>query len=254
MWNKEEIYELYSAIPHRKSIRKYTDQRVPDETIGKAQEALDKVKILFPDAPVAARIVLSEDVKGKFSTKNAAYVAVYANREPKAYANAGAILEQMHLWFASQGIGSWIHGLSAPVKPYDTMNGLPFVFILTFGNADEAVNRNGDDEFTRQEISTFTDVEGIDDYVRTMRLAASGRNRQPWRITGTREKMVVYTIKDNKLFAKIMPDLWWLDGGIAMTHLWLEAEHQGKEIQITYDPADASLSNKEDYGCTIIIS
>lgn len=253
MWNKEEIKSLYEAIPHRKSVRKYKDVRVSDEMIQKAQEALDEVKILFPDAPVAVQILRSEYVKGKFSTKNAAYVAVYANREPKAYADAGAILEQMHLWFSSQGIGSWIHGLSAPIKPYDVKDGLPFVFILTFGNADEAVNRNGADEFTRQAISTFTDVEGIDDYVETMRLAASGRNRQPWRITGTKDKMVVYTIKDNKLFAKIMPDLWLLDGGIAMTHLWLEAEHQGKEIQITYNPADASLSSKEDYGCTIEI-
>lgn len=251
MWTNEEIEKLYEAIPHRKSVRKYEERPLTDDTINQVQEALDKVKIFFPEAPVAAQILDNGAVKGKFTTKCASYIAVYANREPKAYANAGSILEQMHLWLSSQNIGSWIHGLAAPVKPYDTKGRLPFAFILTFGNAAEPVHRNGPDEFNRNDAASFTDNPELEIYAQTMLLAPSGRNRQPWLIKGDPEAIHIFTIKDHMLFAKIMPDLWVMEGGIAATHLWLEADRQGKAFNIVYDETVKPASSKEVYGCTI---
>lgn len=251
MWKKEEINQLYNAVEHRKSVRKYTGEPLSDPAINEAVAALGKVRLIFPETSVGAEILNEDLVKGKFTNPGASYLAVYAKRDPKSYANAGAILEQMHLWFAANGIGSWIHGLASPVKPYDTKDGLPFAFILTFGNAAEPVIRNSLNEFTRNDVESFSDIQGIDDYLQAMRLAPSARNRQPWYLKGSADEMQFFTIKDNKLIAAIMPDLWVIDGGIAMVHLWLEAENQGKEIVFSYDETVQPASAKETYGCTI---
>ncbi len=206
--------------------------------------------MLYAEESIAFQVLDASQVKGGIIHRDASYLAFYAKQGAKSYANIGFALEQMHLWFSSQGIGSWAHGLTHPVSPWKYSDSLPFAFLLTFGIPDEDLHRTESSQFARKAIADFTNVEGIDSYLETMRLAPSGRNRQPWYITGTKEKMIFFAEKDNLIISRIAPDLWFIDGGIALCHIWLEASVKGKEPSFIYEDS-IPTSKKLKYVCSI---
>ncbi len=251
VWNKDEIHTLYHSIVSRKSVRKYKEESLSEDFLAEVWEKLSKVKILYPEEAISFKILKDSQVKGGVIHKGASYLAFYAKRGAKSYSNVGFALEQMHLWFSSQGIGSWAHGLTHPIAPWDSAEDLPFAFLLTFGIADEELHRTDVIQFERKSISELSKVEGIENYLETMRFAPSGRNRQPWLITGTKENMTFFAEKDNPIISRIAPDLWFIDAGIALCHIWLEASVQGKEPVFIYENEITGPSKKHKYVCTV---
>ncbi len=251
VWNKDEMHTLYHAIVSRKSVRKYKDEPLSADFLAEVLENLSKIKILYPEESISFKILKDSQVKGGAIHKGASYLAFYAKRGAKSYANVGFTMEQMQLWFSSRGIGSWAHGLTHPIAPWDSAEDLPFAFLLTFGIADGELHRTDVSQFDRKPISELSKVDGIESYLEMMRFAPSGRNRQPWLITGTKENMTFFVEKDNPIISRVAPDLWFIDAGIALCHIWLEASVQDKEPVFVYENEITEPLKKYKYVCSI---
>lgn len=248
MWNNDEKEKLYQAIFHRKSVRKYKSESLSPDVIEKIREKVDKLEPLFPEEKVAFRILASDQVKGR-GTGQTYHLAVYAEESLKAFTNAGFMLQQMDLWFSSEGIGSWWHGLAQPINGNETADGLPFAFLVTFGIADEDVHRDAD-KFRRRSLNEITDLEDQADLLEAVRLAPSATNRQPWFIHGTDDGMVFYNNKNNAMITAVYKWITYLDAGIGLCHLWLAGLHGGKELTFTFEGSE-NRSKKSEYICTI---
>lgn len=250
MWNEQELSQLYNAVFHRKSVKKYTQQSLTAETVNEVKLQLEKLLPLFPKCKIAFRVLDSGQVKGRVTT-GAHYIAAYAEHGLESYTNVGFMLQQMDLWLSSKEIGSWWHGLIQPTPEFETVDGFPFAFMLTFGNADEAVHRRGSAEYSRKDISQITDAHELVDLLEPVRLAPSGRNAQTWYITGDKSKLYYYKAGGNAVINKLFPDVHYLDGGIGLLHLWLSAKAKGYAVEMTRDKNQASLAGKREYICSV---
>ena len=250
MWNGQELEMLFEAIFHRKSIRKFKEKSLDTSTLVDIEAQLNKLKPIFPEEKTAFRLLNSDQVKGR-GTGNTHHLAIYAEQGLKSYTNAGFMLQQMDLWCSAKGIGSWWHGLAQPIKDYDTVDSLPFAFLITIGIADESIHRNPGD-YKRKPLGEITDVKGEDVLLEAVRFAPSAMNRQPWFIsTSNNNRMVFFNEKNNPMITAIYRYITYLDAGIGLCHLWLAAEHEGKHLMFTHEEGRKNRSKKSEYICTI---
>lgn len=251
MHEKPELERLYKAIFRRKSVRKYKAEALPKE----AQEGILKktaaLRALRPKTPVAFRVLSEKQVKGMVPAKAPHYLAVYAESEPMAQMNAGFMLQQMDLWFSSQGLGSCWLGMPNPAPEAATCDGLPFVIMLAFGVPAEKAQRENAEEFRRKSIEEITDISGIPALAEALRLAPSGVNRQPWFLTGSNFAPRLCSKKNNILQKALFGDLPHIDMGIALCHLWLAAEQENKFLSFEGDPSPQNVPGKYEYIMTI---
>ena len=251
MWNQTEQFKLYDAIFHRKSVRRFKRELLSAEVVSDTEEQLKKLVPLFPECQVSFRILNQKQVQGRV-TSDAYHIAVYTECSIKNYTNAGFMLQQMDLWLSAKGLGSWWHGLISPSAPQKEADGLPFAFILTFGIAAENVHRLNAAEFQRKELGQIANVTGMDKLLEAVRLAPSSMNGQPWYFTGCESSLRLYKAKagGNPILKKMLKNIQYLDGGIALCHLWLAASVEGFMISFEQENAVPTLSESYEYICT----
>ena len=224
---------------------------MPQEAVSLVQEQLNKLVALFPEKKIAFRILSSAQVKGRVSDQ-AHYVAAYTRHGLEEYTNLGFMLEQLVLWLTAQGIATWWHGLINPIPEFEKADGRPFAFMFTFGVSDgDAVRNEGD--FDRKPLDQITDVSGVDALLEAVRLAPSGRNVQPWFFSGDSHELKLYKEKENPIIAKLAPDVGYIDGGIALAHLWLAAHQAGREVSFKREAGEPARNKKSEYICTVHI-
>lgn len=252
MWSQNEQLELYDAIFHRKSVRHFKKELLSAEIITDIEKQLQKLVPLFPECNISFRVLNQKQVKGR-GAKDAFHIAVYTEHGSKNYTNAGFMLQQMDLWLSAKGIGSWWHGLISPAASDKEVDGLPFAFILTFGIASESVHRRNAAEFERKELNRITNTTGMDKLLEAVRLAPSSMNGQPWYFTGSDSQLRLYKAKadGNPILKKILKDIQYLDGGIALCHLWLTASVEGFTVSYEREDEVPALSERYEYICTV---
>lgn len=237
-----DVTALYESIFKRKSIRKFKHDDSLVSFVSEVKNFIDDV-IPLNDEQIFIQVLDNSQVTGRTSD-GAYYVAFYTDLGLNSYTNLGFLLEQFNLWITSRGYGAWAHGLISPIDEYSTLEGLPFAFLLTFGRADEELYRNDISEFDRKSIDKITDVSGIDNLLEAVRLGPSGRNRQPWFFTGDKNKLILYKQNENFIFKKIAPDVHYIDGGIALLHLWISAKYHGFDISFE---KEGNISDKKGF-------
>lgn len=232
--------QLYETIFIRKSIRKYDMSSLPTETIAALQNFTRTVKPLDDSIKIEYSYLGTNDVKNLLPIKAPHYICFYSEKKGNYLMNAGFILQQIDLYLSASGLGSCWLGMAKPSRQVPEMkNGLEFVIMVAFGNANEPVHRDNLSGFNRKSMSAISDIADAEELLEPVRLAPSASNSQPWHFSGTTDQIIVSREKLNLLRAPIYGKMNQIDTGIALCHLWLTCELLGKTLNLDFEPAAA---------------
>lgn len=221
--------ELYQAIFKRKSVRKFESSPLSQEKLEMLLAFLKTVKRL--DAGIRTELLLqtAEEVSSVFAMKAPHYITFYSENKDGYLLNAGFVMQQVDLFLSANNIGSCWLGVAKPNKSVPmAKEGLEYVIMLAFGNTSVPVHRESAQEFKRKSLSEITSIEGAEQLLEPVRLAPSAGNSQTWFFTGDTREIVVCRKKAGILKAQLYGRMNHIDSGIALCHLWLSAEQQGK--------------------------
>lgn len=225
-----EHKNLYDTIFKRKSIRKFDLTPLDDKILSDIARQLKKIIPIQPDIETEINIVSPGDVKGLIQVKAPYYIVAFSEVKEGYLTNIGFMLQQMDLFFSSNGIGCCWQGWPKPTKELRNNRNLEFVIVLAFGLPKEKLYRESIHEFKRKSLGQITDTEGFDELIEPARLAPSPS--QPWFFTGEGETIHICCIKTRGIKAKIksIARLNRIEIGIAICHLWIAAFHFNKKI------------------------
>jgi len=215
--------ELYQAMFSRRSVRKYDLEKLDAATMDRIVSFAASMRPLFADIRTELRFLGPEDVKGMFKVDAPHFLAVYSEKKPGYEANAGFLLQQADLFLSSMGLGSCWQGGPRPVRGMRQVSDLDFVIMLAFGRSLEAVHRNRSD-FKRKALSEITDLTDHFDILEAARVAPSGINNQSWYFSGSDGTIHAYAAR-----SAVTDSMNRINVGIALAHIWLAAEHEGKQ-------------------------
>ncbi|MEA4854532.1 MAG: nitroreductase family protein [Christensenella sp.] len=227
-----EWEQLYQAIFHRKSVRKYDPSPMPAESISALEAYCKTISPLVPSLKTEWKIFSGNDVKS--SAPHA--LCLFSEKSNEARMNAGFLMEQVDLYLSANHIGACWLGTAKPDKAKDTTpTGLEWIATLCFGTPAQPMHREGAAQFKRKTLNEISDISDLYHVLEAVRLAPSSMNSQPWYFSGNTQTVVV-SRKKSLLLGKLNQ----IDIGIALCCLWLSLKHQGKEASFEFSPVTVS--------------
>ena len=224
----EMVEELYQAIFHRKSVRKYSIQELSQRTLQKIEDFWEQTEQIDPEEPVIMRILPASHIEMRVGMSYHAlyYIAVYAADTEKGLMNAGFRLQQMDLWLSAHGLGScWLH-MMTPDQENAMADGMPCQITMSIGYSAEELHRSGSAEFKRKKSDQITNGGDYDTEMEAVRIAPSATNSQLWYFEQTGSKIRAYRLRDTQ-GGEAYRKLHEMDMGIALCHLYLAASYSG---------------------------
>jgi nitroreductase len=232
--------QLYDTIFRRKSIRKYNMTPLSTSILEEIQEYARSVKSLDESIRYEIVYLSTDDVKNILPIKAPHYICLYSEKKRNYLMNAGFLLQQIDLYISANNLGSCWLGMAKPSKEVpEQKNGLEFVIMLAFGNTTEPIHRADISEFKRNELSSISSVNGMEELLEPARLAPSASNTQSWFFSGDGDDITVSRKRLNIFKAALYDKMNQIDIGIALFHLWLSLDHQGKVVSYDFNKADA---------------
>ncbi|MGB4590396.1 MAG: nitroreductase family protein [Clostridiaceae bacterium] len=237
--------DLYEAIFHRKSIRKYNLEPLSGEDLKKIADFVDTIKPLDSDMEYEFVYLSDDSVKNLLPIKAPHYICMYSKKKDKYLLNAGYMMQQLDLFLSNSGIGSCWLGLAKPSKDVmPSKNGLEYVIMLAFGNCEKNLYRAKEEEFNRKPIAELTNVKEQWEVLEPVRLAPSSSNTQPWYFSGTKDKIIISREKLNIFKEPLYGKMNQIDIGIALCHLILSLEHLGSKADLDFTKTDVPNGNE----------
>ena len=231
--------QLYSTIFQRMSIRKYDLTPLAQDTLVKIQEFASSVKPLDESIKYELSYLVTDDVKNLLPIKAPHYICLYSEKKDGYLMNAGFLLQQIDLFLSANDLGSCWLGMAKPSKDVIAVkNGLEFVIMLAFGNMKDQLHRIDKLGFKRKSITEITSINGLEELLEPVRLAPSASNSQPWFFSGNKNEIIVSRKKLNFIKAPIYKKMNQIDIGIALFHLVLSLDHQGKTATFDFNNID----------------
>ena len=228
--------QLYEAIFKRKSIRKYDMTPVSDTILEELKKFASSVRPLDKNIKYEFSYLGTEDVKNLLPIKAPNYICLYSEKKDNYLMNAGFILQQIDLYLSANNLGSCWLGMAKPSKQVlKVKNGLEFVIMIAFGNTNEPVHRKSLSEFKRNNLSSISQILDADELLEPARLAPSASNTQPWFFTGNKDEITVSREKLNLIKAPLYGKMNQIDIGIALCHLELSLNHQGRGMSFDFE-------------------
>jgi nitroreductase len=244
--------QLYEAIFHRKSIRKYDMTPLPAAVLSDLQEFAGKVKPLDEKIRYAFSVLGPDDVKSLLAIKAPHYILLYSERKDNYLMNAGFVMQQINLYLAANDLGACWLGMAKPSKQ-GPQDGLKFVIMMAFGKAVEPAQRAGAAEFKRNSLSSISDMlPGMSEILEPVQLAPSGINTQPWYFSGDTNEITVSRRKLNLIKEPLYGKMNQIDIGIALCHLWLSLDHQNKNA--VFDFADSAAPSGYEFMAKVSVA
>jgi len=251
MMNENKFYE---TIFRRKSIRQYDLAGLDVRTLAEIMARTGALKPLFNGIKIEIKLLLQKDVRRFFSAKAPHYLAIFSEAKDGHLANVGFMLQQMDLFFSTNGIGSCWQGIPRPAKEFLRSSKLEFAILLAFGKPKEKLHRESVSEFERKPLGEITDIKGADELLEPARLAPSAMNRQHWFFRGDASAIHACRAKSSFLTALMLDRMDKISMGIAIYHVWIAAKHLGKEVELINDKeAQNNPPPGHDYVSTIKI-
>jgi len=212
--------DLYSSIFTRASATKYDAAPLSTETLGQIESLISSVKPLVPDVKLTHQILGSDAVKGLALPKAPHFLIISGKEHPLRNICAGFLYQHAELYMYSIGLATrWLSSVKA--KQPDPNHVIGFAF----GKPAEPAARKPD-EFKRKSCAEI--AKGTDSRLEAVRLAPSGMNSQPWYfILESNAIHIYYKQSLGGLLGKLY-HLTDLDLGIALCHLAVASEHEGK--------------------------
>ncbi len=230
---------LYDAIFHRKSVRKLSPDPLPGETLTALLEFAAGSRRLHPEIEIDFALLGAGEIGGRFAIDAPHYLCLYSAGGTGSLQNAGFVLQQIDLYLSSQGIGSCYLGASKPKEErFLTRGALVFVTMLALGAPLEPVHREVAG-FKRKSLGQITDLQDAGRLLEPVRLAPSAMNSQPWRLCAAEEGLLVCREKLGTVRRRLLDRLNQIDTGIALCHLALSCEAQGKTVAFSFEERPA---------------
>jgi nitroreductase len=202
---------------------------LPTDKLVRLKEYASRAKPLDESIRYEFVCLGSAEVRNLLPIKAPHYICLYSQIKGNYLMNAGFLLQQIDLYLSDNNLASCWLGVAKPSKEVPKlMNGLEFVIMLAFGNTTELIHRANTSEFKRKNLSEISSVAGADTILEPVRLAPSASNSQPWYFSRAEDVITVSRKKLNLLKAQLYGKLNQIDIGIALFHLWLSLDHQGK--------------------------
>ena len=233
--------QLYEAIFHRKSVRKYDMAPLSAAVLSDLQKFAGNVKPLDEKIRYTFAYLGSDDVKSLLAIKAPHYILLYSEKKGNYLMNAGFVMQQINLYLAANDLGSCWLGMAKPPKN-QPQGDLEFIIMMAFGRAAEPSGRADASEFKRNSLSSISDMlPGMSDILEPVRLAPSGVNTQPWYFSGNTDEITVSRRKLNLIKEPLYGKMNQVDIGIALCHLWLSLDHQNKNAVFSFANSEAPV-------------
>ena len=227
----------YEAIFRRKSVRKYTNEKVEEGILQEIREFGKDAVGVRPDIRIKWKIYQASDhkVRGLFQVKAPYYAALYSEVCEDCRIHAGCLMEQLVLWLHTMGIASCYQG-GARLK-HDEEEQMELMMILAFGYPSEALERSFVD-FKRAELkklvkTNITPGKVQKKLLEAARLAPSALNQQPWRFVVTENRIHLFIRRPGRMSYEKQLNRNLFQAGIVLSHmlvtgeeLWFDLDYQ----------------------------
>lgn len=233
----------YEAIFRRKSVRKYTNEKVEEGILQEIQGfGRDSVGVR-PDIRIKWKIYQASDhkVRGLFQVKAPYYAALYSEDSEDYHMNAGCLMQQLVLHLHTIGIGTCYQG-GARLKE-DAEEGLELMMILAFGYPAEPLERSRSD-FKRMELKKLIKANAPVGRIQKKllepaRLAPSALNQQPWRFVVTENRIHLFVRRPGPVGYQKQLNKNLFNAGIALSHMLITAEEHW--FDLNYQKLDSIM-------------
>ena len=233
--------DLFNSIFKRKSTRQYDMTPLSAALITEIKAFADVLKPLYENIKVEYEIV--EDVKNIMPVKAPHYFIISSEKKEGYLTNVGFMFQQMDLFLSNKELGSCWLGMARPTKKLDPKleldTKLEFVIVMAFGKATGSPYRELS-EFKRKPLSEISD--GKDTRLECAKLSPSASNTQNWFFKIDNNKIHCYQKKLNPLQSIMYDKMNKLDMGLAICHLYIATEHEGKRFLFTQDKNSKELT------------
>jgi hypothetical protein len=183
------------------------------------------VKPLLPDVKLTHKIVSGSEVKGMALPKAPHFLLISGAEHPLRNTAAGFLYQHAELFMYSIGLATrWLGTVKGKQPDPD------FVIGIAFGKPLEPAMRKPED-FKRKPLAEI--AQGTATRLEAVRLAPSGMNAQPWYFAVDGDKIHVYYKPSLGGLVGKLYSLTSLDAGIALAHLAVASEHEGKPFTFT---------------------
>ena len=213
---------MKQTIYQRRSVRSYSAQPLPTETLTQISERIRSFTPLYPSIKVISKIVTREQVRTPFLWAPPHMLAIYSEEAEGDLENVGFLFQQADLYLQSIGLGSCWLGMGRMTKEGTSYAGdedLRFVILLAFGTPKDHPPRTGSADFKRRPLQEITDLP--DTRLEPARLAPSSINSQPWYFTHEDDVIHVYRTQPSRLRSLVGMNR--IDVGIALGQLYVHA-------------------------------
>jgi nitroreductase len=252
---------LYEAIFARKSVRKYSMDKIDQKVLDHIANFAESIPMLSDDIKVKYKMVELAGLKrlqpGILTVKAPHYLVLYSTTESDYQLNAGYVMEQIALYITARGLGCcYIANLN--LKSETVAEGYEQVITLAFGEAENEVYRQNEKarRLAIKDIAVFK--EEVDKNVRAMisaaRLSPSVLNSQPWRMVVYNNRIHLFSTR-NILMKNVMKETRLIDMGICLSHLLIAAEEMWLDAKPVYMNNISSQNlKKNDYIISVKMS
>ena len=219
--------DLYSPIFTRKSCRSYDMTPLGTEMFQQIETFISGIRQLLPNAEFTHKIAGPEEVKGLGIPKAPHYLLISGKEQPLRNTSAGFFFQHVELYLYSMGLATcWLGGVKG--KQDDPNHIIGFAF----GKPTESATRKLSD-FERKTVTEI--AKGTDSRFEAVRLTPSGLNKQPWYFIVEGNDVHVYCQKSLGGLLGMLYKLTDLDVGIALCHMAVASEHEGKSFRFNVD-------------------
>ena len=229
---------LYESIPRRRSFTSFIQEPLEASVIDGLVDFLsdsvppvDDIDWNFDTLPYVDMVRIADREPG---VKAPHYLVLRAERKEGCLQNCGYLGERAVLYLTSLGIATrWQGSITVGEDFPDT---LPYVTAIAFGRSSEPFRSEEDLQLLVRlpmKKLCFGQYQPFQSMIEAARLAPSAYNRQPCVYVGDNQgKLHVYR-KKALLNHPIVSALSCIDTGVALAHLQIAAEAEGKQYAIT---------------------
>ena len=195
--------DTYEAIFSRRSVRKYTKDRISEDTLSEISHYFNEIPDVFGEINTAMTVYDGTQKKIHFvmpgEPEGPYYLIFYSESCVNDLMNIGYRMEKMALYLVTLGLGSCILSNTAVRKNYVRKGELQVMGLMTFGRPRGSLTRQ-ESEYRRYPLEKICYMkeqpEGWTQMIlRAARLAPSVNNSQPWRFVVTGNRIHVFSGK-----------------------------------------------------------
>ena len=227
---------LYEAIFARKSVRNYSFESLPSQTMDKIWEHYRNTMALF--SGIGTDMAILDNRKGQekllslVSVKAPYYLAFYSEESERYLMNIGYLMEEMVLYLCSIGLGTCFIGSSRVRKSETVKNGKKLVGIVAFGKSHGPHTRRQSEakRLPLEELCVFKEVprQWMTQMLEAARLSPSSMNSQPWRFVVYDNRIHIfskkYSVEKLRKWDEVNFGIMFANMMVAAEELWLDVD------------------------------